>query len=138
VIEVPSRGNSSLAIDPEPVHASSKEDEDYEVPLLSRSHGTKGPFKVKGRARPNWHSSRLSMGLMPSVEIQEQSSIARPIGAELSTTGVLPTPVPSSSSSEKLDYSGDYDVNWSDVHSAHGTSKLSLWLKRRHRLLLCE
>jgi len=37
VIEVPSRGTSSLAIDPKPIHAGSEEDEGSEVPLLSRS-----------------------------------------------------------------------------------------------------
>ena len=43
--------------------------------------------------------------IMPSVEVPKTSSVVGPIGAEVLTAGVLPTPVSSSSSSEKLDYS---------------------------------
>ena len=46
MIEVPSGGTSSLAIDPEPVHVGSEENEDSEVPLLSRSHRIKGPAMI--------------------------------------------------------------------------------------------
>jgi len=52
VAEVPSKGTSSLDVDPEPVHVSSKGDEGSEVPLLSRSHRTKGPTVVMAEALP--------------------------------------------------------------------------------------
>ena len=48
-----------------------------------------------------------SVEIMPSVEVPEQSSVVELVEAELPTTGVLPIPVSSSFSSEKLDYSGD-------------------------------
>ena len=48
-----------------------------------------------------------SVEIMPSVEVPEQSPIA---GLELPITGVCLTLVSSSSSSEKLDYSGDEDI----------------------------
>ena len=66
-----------------------------------------------------------SVEIMSSVEVLEQSSLSGLVGAELLTTGVLPTPVLSSSSSEKLDFSGDDNVDWDDVHSAPDTSKYS-------------
>ena len=50
VIEVPFRGTSSLAMDPEPNHAGSEEDEGSEVPLLSRSCRTKGPTVITTKA----------------------------------------------------------------------------------------
>ena len=43
VAEVPSKGISSLAIDPEHVHAGSEEDEGSEICLLLRNHRTNGP-----------------------------------------------------------------------------------------------
>jgi len=52
VIEVSSRGTSSLVIDPEPVHAYSKEDENSEVPLLSRSLRTKGSTVITMKVLP--------------------------------------------------------------------------------------
>ena len=58
VIEVPSRGTSSLAIDPEHVHAGSEEDEDSEIPLLSRSGRTKGPAVILTKARPTEDTGR--------------------------------------------------------------------------------
>ena len=51
------------------------------------------------------------MKIIPSLEVPEQTSIAGLAGAELPTTGVLPTPVSPWSLSEKLDYSGDEDVD---------------------------
>ena len=52
VIEVPSRETSSLAIDPEPIHAYSEEDEDSEVPLLLRSCRIKGTAVITMEAFP--------------------------------------------------------------------------------------
>jgi len=46
VIEVPSKETSSITIDPEYVHAGSEEDEGSEVPILLRSHRTKGPAVI--------------------------------------------------------------------------------------------
>jgi len=60
---------------------------------------------------------------MPSVEVPERSSIARLVGTELPTTRILPTPMSSSSLSEKMDYSGDNDADLDDVHSAPDSSK---------------
>ena len=54
---------------------------------------------------------RSSVGIIPPVEVPELSSIDGLIGAELLTIGILPTPVSSSSSSEKLDYSRDDDID---------------------------
>ena len=65
-----------------------------------------------------------------SVEVLEQSLTAGLVEVELPTTGVLPTLVSSSSSSERLDYSGDDDVDWDNVYSASDTSKSLTWLKR--------
>ena len=66
-----------------------------------------------------------SVEIMPSLDVPEQSSIAGPTGAELAFSSVLPTPVSSSSSSKKLDYLGDDDIDWDDVHPAPNTSKYS-------------
>ena len=66
-----------------------------------------------------------SVGLVTSVEVPERRSVAGSVGGEFLTTGVLPTPVLSLSSGEKLDYSGDDDVDWEDVHHALDTSKHS-------------
>ena len=60
-----------------------------------------------------------------SVEVPKNSPIAGLVRTELPTTEVHPTPVSCSSSSEKLDYSGDEDIDWDDVHSASDTSKHS-------------
>jgi len=66
-----------------------------------------------------------SVEIMPSVEVSEQSPIAGLVRTELRTTGILPTIVSSLSSSKKLDYSGDDDADWDDVHSTLDTSKYS-------------
>ena len=66
-----------------------------------------------------------SVEIMPSVEVPEKSPIAGLIGTGLPITGVLPIPVSSLSSSEKLDYSGDDDADWNDVHSAPDINKYS-------------
>jgi len=66
-----------------------------------------------------------SIEMMSSVEVLEQSPTAGLVGVELPTTGVLPTPVSFSSSSEKLDYLGDDDVDWDNVHPSLDTSKYS-------------
>ena len=52
MIEVPSRGTSLLAIDAEPIHAGSEEDKGSKVPLLSRSHRTKGHAVITTEALP--------------------------------------------------------------------------------------
>ena len=59
------------------------------------------------------------------MEVSERSPIAGLVGIKLHTIGVHPTLVSSSSSSEKLDYSGDDDTDWDDVHSAPDASKHS-------------
>ena len=59
-----------------------------------------------------------------SMEVSEQSPTNWLVEVELPTTGVLPTPV-SSSSSERLDYSWDDDVDWDNVYSAPDTNKYS-------------
>jgi len=51
-----------------------------------------------------------------SVEVLEQSPTTRLVEVALPTTGVLPTPVSSLSLSERLDYSGDDDVDWDNVY----------------------
>jgi len=68
---------------------------------------------------------RFPVEMMSSMGVPEQSPTTGLIGAKLSATGVLPTLVSSSSSSEKLDYSGDDDDDWNNVHLAPDTSKYS-------------
>jgi len=151
-----------LAIDPELVHAGSEEDEGTEVPLLPRSHRTKGPAVVMTEAllgevterqttRGDSSSAPVPTKVVPSSSFQSQGMIIDPtdiqpvssvemmssvedpeesptvglVEFELPTTGVLPTPISSSSSSEKLDYSGDDDVDWDTVHPSPDTSKYS-------------
>ena len=63
--------------------------------------------------------------MMSSVEVPEQSPTAGLVGVKLPTTRVLPTPVSSSSSSEKLDYSGDDDVDWDNMHPSLDIGKYS-------------
>ena len=58
------------------------------------------------------------------VEVTEQSPTVGLIEVELPTIGVIPTPM-SSSSSERLDYSGNDDVDWDNMYSAPDTSKCS-------------
>jgi len=65
VIKVSSEGTSSLAIDPEPVHEGSKEDEDSEIPLLSRSHRTKGPAVISTEVLPVELTGRQTSGGEP-------------------------------------------------------------------------
>ena len=69
--------------------------------------------------------SSSSVEMMSSVEVPEQNPTIGLAEVELSTTGVLSTPVSSSPSSEKLDYSGDDDVDWDNVYSAPDTNKYS-------------
>ena len=52
-----------------------------------------------------------SVEVMPSAEVPEPSSVVGSVGAELLTAEVSPILVSSSSSSEKLDYSKDDDVD---------------------------
>ena len=66
-----------------------------------------------------------SVEMRSSVEIPEQRPTTGLVGVELPTTRVLPTPVSSLSSSEKLDYSRDDDVVWDNVHPSPNTSKYS-------------
>ena len=44
--EAPSKGISMSIVDPEPIHAGSEEDEDFNIPLHLRSRQTKGPVVV--------------------------------------------------------------------------------------------
>ena len=44
--EAPSKGISTLGVDPQPIHAGFKEDEDSEIPLHPKSSWTKGPAVV--------------------------------------------------------------------------------------------
>ena len=60
--------------------------------------------------------------MMSSVEVPGQSPTTGLVGAKLPAIRVLPTPVSSSSLSEKLDDSGDNDVDWDNVHPAPDTS----------------
>jgi len=60
-----------------------------------------------------------------SAEVLEQSPTTGFVEIELPTTGVPPTPVSSSSSSERLDYSGDDDIVWDNVYYAPDTNKYS-------------
>ena len=62
---------------------------------------------------------------MPSAGVPEQSPISGLVGAKLPTIKVLFTPKSSSSSSEKLEYSGDDDVDWDNVHHAPNANKYS-------------
>jgi len=62
VAEVPFEGTSSLALDPEPVHAGSEEDEGSKVPLLLRSRRTKGPAVVTVEALPGEVTERQTTG----------------------------------------------------------------------------
>jgi len=59
------------------------------------------------------------------VEVPEQSLTTGLVGVELRTTRVLLTFVSSSSSSEKLDYPGDDNVDRDNVHPSPDTSKYS-------------
>ena len=59
-----------------------------------------------------------------SMEVPEQSPTFELVEVKLPATWVLPTPV-SSSSSKRLDYSGDDDVDRDNVYSAPDTSKYS-------------
>ena len=62
---------------------------------------------------------------MSSAGVPEQSLTTGLVGAKLPATGVLPTLVYSSSLSEKLDYPGDDNIDWDNVHPAPDTSKYS-------------
>jgi len=59
--------------------------------------------------------------MMSPVEVPEQSLTTGLVGVELSTIGVLPTPVSTLSSSKKV----DYDVDWDDVQPSLNASKYS-------------
>ena len=89
MIEVSSNGTSSLTIDPELVHAGSEEDEDPEVPLLSRSRRTKGPAVVMTEALPGKITERqttrgdsssapVPTKVVPSSSFQSQGMIVDP------------------------------------------------------------
>jgi len=68
-------------------------------------------------------STQYSIGFLSGD--YDQSPTAGHVEVKLPTTGVLPTPVPSSSSSERLDYSGDDDADWDNVYTSPDTSKYS-------------
>jgi len=83
-------------------------------------------FQSQGK---NVDSTDIQLGspaeMMSSAGVLDQSPTTGLVGAKLPATIVLPTPVSSSSSSEKLDYSGDDDVECDNVHPAPDTSKYS-------------
>ena len=60
--EVPSKGTSSSAIDPELAHTVSKGDVGSEVPLLLRSRRTKGPAVVTTEALLGGVTKRQTTG----------------------------------------------------------------------------
>ena len=62
---------------------------------------------------------------MSSMEVPEQSPTAGLIEVKLPTTKVLPTATSCSSSSEKLDYLGDDNVDWDNMYPAPDTIKYS-------------
>ena len=62
--------------------------------------------------------------MISSVAVPEQSLTIGLVGARLPAVRVSPTPIPSPSSSEKLDYSGD-DIDWDNVHPTPDTNKFS-------------
>ena len=62
VAKVPSKGTSSLAVYPEPVHASSKVDEGPKVPLLPRSRRIKSPAVVTTEALLGGVTERQTTG----------------------------------------------------------------------------
>jgi len=62
VNEVPSQKTSLLAIDPELIHAGSKENEGPEVPLLLQSRRTKGPAVVMTEISPGKVKKRQTTG----------------------------------------------------------------------------
>ena len=66
-----------------------------------------------------------SIETMSSMEVPKESPTVGFVEVELSTNGVLPTPLSSSSSSEKLDYSGNDDVDRDTVYLSPNTSKYS-------------
>ena len=82
-----------------------------------------GSLQSKGK---NVNPTDIQLGslveTMSSAGVPEQSPTTGLVGAKLPATGVLPTPRLSSSSSKKLDYSGDDDVDCDNVHSALITS----------------
>ena len=76
------------------------------------------------------------MVVVSSVEVPEPSSVAGSIAPELLTVRVSPTPMSSSSSSKKRDYSEDDDVDWEDVYPTSDTSKHSHLAEEECRYLL--
>ena len=68
-----------------------------------------------------------------SVEVLEESPATGLVRVGLPTTEVLPTPVSSSSSSEKLDYSGDDDDDWMMCTLLLIPANILIWPKRRCR-----
>ena len=76
--------------------------------------------------------------MMSSEEVPEQSPITGLVWAKLPATGVLPTPVSSSSSSEKLHYSRDDDVDWDNVHPTLDSSKFSYMTEEEVQVVVLE
>ena len=71
--------------------------------LVSTEAVPSSSFQGRGTSiDPSDIHSGSSVEIIPSVEVPEPSFIAEFVGAELLTTGVLPNPVSSASSSEKL------------------------------------
>ena len=88
--EDPSKEIFSLAVDTENIHASFKKDESSEVPLLLRSHRTKGPVVVTAEAllekvieRQSTRGDSVSILVRtkaaPSISFQSQRKNVDPI-----------------------------------------------------------
>ena len=70
----------------------------------------------------------------PSAGNPEQGPTTGLVRVRLPAAGVSSTLVSSSSSSEKLDYSGD-DIDWDDMCPASDTSKFSLLTKEEMQVV---
>jgi len=98
-----------------------------------------GSFQSQGKNvdptnfQPGSQVEKLSL-----AGVSEQSPTTGLVGAKLPTTRVLPTPVSSLSSSKKLDYSGDNDVDWNNVHHALDTSKYSHLAEEEMQVVIPE
>ena len=166
VAEASSKGTSTLEVDPEPIHAGSKEDEYSEILLCLNSRQTNGPVVVKVEDLSEKVTERQTTGdesvptlvpakivpsgslqsqsvdlkdnqMMSSAGVPEQSPTIGLVGAMLPAVGVSPTLVSSPSSSEKLEYSTD-DIDWDNVHPAPDTGKLSHLTEEEMQVAISE
>ena len=120
------KGPAVITVEVGPMEVTGRQISRGEPVSVSTGAVSSSSFQGRGTSvDPSDIHSGSSLDIMPSVEIPELSSVAESVGAELLTAGVRPTLVLSLSLSEKLDYSGDDDVDWEDVHPAPDTSKHS-------------